>query len=72
MLVERVELDRIRGLDGIRTLSALEVGDSIFLSDFKKAQSIRSLSYYFVKSRNLPWKFVFRKMDRGWRVIRIR
>jgi hypothetical protein len=36
----------------------------------KKAQSLRSLTYYLVRSRNLERKFVFRKMDRGWRIIR--
>jgi hypothetical protein len=71
MIVERIELERLRNLDGISTLNALEVGDSVFLSDFKKAQSMRALSYYLVKSRKLPWKFTFRKMDQGWRVIRV-
>jgi len=71
MIVERIELERLRSLDGINTLNALEVGDSVFLSDFKKAQSMRALSYYLVKSRKLPWKFTFRKMDQGWRVIRV-
>lgn len=71
MIVERIELTRLRNLDGISTLNSLEVGDSVFLSDFKKAQSMRALSYYLVKSRKLPWKFTFRKMDQGWRVIRI-
>lgn len=71
MIVERIELTRQRNLDGISTLNSLEVGDSVFLSDFKKAQSMRALSYYLVKSRKLPWKFTFRKMDQGWRVIRI-
>lgn len=71
MIVERIELKRLRNLDGISTLNSLEVGDSVFLSDFKKAQSMRALSYYLVKLRKLPWKFTFRKMDQGWRVIRI-
>jgi hypothetical protein len=71
MIIERIELERLRSLDGINTLNALEVGDSVFLSDFKKAQSMRALSYYLVKSRKLPWKFTFRKMDQGWRVIRV-
>lgn len=71
MIVERIDLDRLRSLDGINTLSSLEVGDSVFLSDFKKAQSMRALSYYLVKSRRLSWKFTFRKMDQGWRVIRV-
>ncbi|MFY8014341.1 MAG: hypothetical protein ACOVN3_02755 [Limnohabitans sp.] len=71
MIIERIELERLRSLDGINTLNALEVGDSVFLSDFKKAQSMRALSYCLVKSRKLPWKFTFRKMDQGWRVIRV-
>ena len=71
MIIERVELERLRNLDGISTLNALEVGDSVFLSDFKKAQSMRALSYYLVKSRKLPWKFTFRRWTRagessGW------
>ena len=49
---------------------SMEIGDSIFSEDAKKAESLRVLSYYLRKSRNLDWKFVFRKMDRGWRIIR--
>ena len=71
MIIEPIELDRLRNLEGVSTLSTLEVGDSIFLSDYKRAQSLRVLSYYLVKSRKLPWKFTMRKMDQGWRIIRI-
>jgi hypothetical protein len=71
MIIERINLANLRQMDGISTLSSLTVGESIYLSDFKKAQSLRALSYYLVKSRNLPWKFTFRKMDQGWRVIRV-
>jgi len=49
----------------------MTIGDSLYFDDLKKAQSIRSLSYYFVRSRALRWKFTFRKMDNGWRIIRI-
>jgi hypothetical protein len=70
MIIERIDLTRLRSLEGITTLGSLEVGDSIYLSDFKKAQSMRSLSYYLVKSRGLSWRFTFRKMDQGWRIIR--
>ena len=45
MIIERINLDRLREMDGISTLSALTVGDSVYLSDFKKAQSMRALSY---------------------------
>ena len=71
MLIERIELERIKLRPEIHTLQAMQVGDSIFCSEEKKAQSLRSLSYYFIRSRRLPWKFAFRKMDRGWRIIRI-
>ena len=70
MIIERIDLTRLRSLEGITTLGSLEVGDSIYLSDFKKAQSMMSLSYYLVKSRGLSWRFTFRKMDQGWRIIR--
>ena len=70
MIIERIDLTRLRSLEGITTLGSREVGDSIYLSDFKKAQSMRSLSYYLVKSRGLSWRFTFRKMDQGWRIIR--
>lgn len=71
MIIEFVELDRIKSRSWIKTLSSLGVGQSVFVSDAKEAQSIRVSSYYLVKSRNLPWKFVSRKMDRGWRLIRV-
>jgi hypothetical protein len=71
MQVESVDLKRLKSLEGVRTLGALQIGDSIFLTDLKKAQSLRALSYYFLKSRRLNWKFTFRKMDHGWRIIRV-
>ena len=72
MLIERVELNKIKLQDDLVTLKLLQVGESIFCEDFKKAQSLRSLSYYLIRSRNLEWKFTFRKMDHGWRIIRIK
>jgi hypothetical protein len=63
---------KIKLQDDLVTLEMLQVGESIFCSDFKKAQSLRSLSYYLIRSRKLEWKFTFRKMDHGWRIIRIR
>ena len=72
MLIERVELNKIKLQDDLVTLELLQVGESIFCSDFKKAQSLRSLSYYLIRSRKLERKFTFRKMDHGWRIIRIK
>jgi hypothetical protein len=72
MIVEPIELERIRSKGRVGTLASLEVGQSIYVSDAKEAESIRVSSYYFLKTRGLPWKFVSRKMDRGWRIIRVR
>ncbi len=71
MIIERVNLQHIKQQDHVSTLQALEVGESIYCDDARKAQSIRVLSYYLVRSRKLDRKFVFRKMDRGWRIIRV-
>ncbi len=71
MIVERVNLQDIRQQAHINTLSALEVGESVYCTELKQAQSLRALCYYMVRSRNLQRKFTFRKMDRGWRIIRI-
>jgi hypothetical protein len=72
MIIERLELNQLALTSNIQTLETLGVGDSIFCDDLKKAQSLRALSYYLVRTRNLSRKFVFRKMDRGWRIIRVK
>ena len=72
MVIERLELNQLALTSNVTTLSMLNVGDSIFCEDMKKAHSLRALSYYFVRTRKLPNKYVFRKMDRGWRIIRIK
>ena len=70
MIIERLDLKQFSLTSHIVTLEKLEVGDSIFCDDRKKADSLRTLSYYFIKTRTVPRKFIFRKMDRGWRLIR--
>jgi hypothetical protein len=70
MIIERLDLKQFSLTSHIVTLEKLEVGDSIFCDDRKKADSLRTLSYYFIKTRKVPRKFIFRKMDRGWRLIR--
>lgn len=72
MIIERIELDQIRQQEHVDTLSKLGVGDSVYMTDMRQAQSLRALSYYLLRSRGLDWKFTFRKMDRGWRLIRVR
>ena len=70
MIIERLDLKQFSLTSHIVTLEKLEVGDSIFCDDRKKADSLRTLSYYFIRTRKVPRKFIFRKMDRGWRLIR--
>ena len=70
MIIERLDLKQFSLTSHVVTLEKLEVGDSIFCEDRKKADSLRTLSYYFIKTRKVPRKFIFRKMDRGWRLIR--
>lgn len=72
MIIERIELDQIPSREHTSTLQALAVGESVYCTDMRQAQSLRALSYYLVRSRGLDWKFTFRKMDRGWRIIRIK
>ena len=71
MIIERLQLNKLALTSNILTIENLDVGDSIFCEDMKKAHSLRALSYYFLRTRKLPRKFVFRKMDHGWRIIRI-
>ena len=72
MIIERLELNSLALTSNIVTIEQMDIGDSIFCEDMKKAHSLRALSYYLIKTRNLPRKFVFRKMDHGWRIIRIK
>ena len=72
MIIERLELNQLAFTSNILTIENLDVGDSIFFEDMKKAHSVRALSYYFLRTRKLPRKFVFRKMDHGWRIIRVK
>jgi len=70
--IEKINLEEIRERNWLDILSRLSVGESIYCSDHREAESIRVTSYYLLKTRKLPWKFVSRKMDRGWRLIRVR
>ena len=72
MIIERLELNSLALTSNIVTIEQMDIGDSIFCEDMKKAHSLRALSYYFIRTRNSPRKFVFRKMDHGWRIIRIK
>lgn len=71
MLIDRQRIEPVQSPDYISALGTLEVGQSIFCEEWREAASLRSLSYYLIKTRKPGWKFTFRKMDRGWRLIRI-
>ena len=70
MLIDRQRIEPAQSPDYISTLGTLEVGQSVFCEEWRQAASLRSLSYYLIKTRKPGWKFTFRKMDRGWRLIR--
>ena len=70
MLVERFDLSRLQPDSRVAVLNTLQIGDSLFFAEHKEAQSMRALSYYFLRTRNLEWGFTFRKIDKGWRLIR--
>ena len=50
---------------------AMAVGESIYICDFKKAESARVSAIQFTKRKQLGWRFSIRKMDGGWRLFRI-
>jgi len=47
------------------------VGDSIFIDDFRIAQSARVSAINYTKRHDLAWKFSIRKMENGWRIFRV-
>ena len=49
----------------------MEVGDSFLLTEYKKAESARVAALLFAKRKSLEWKFSLRKVNEGWRVIRV-
>ncbi len=51
---------------------SMNIGDSLFLSEFRKAESARVSAIQFVKRRQLDWKFSIQKSREGWRIYRIR
>jgi hypothetical protein len=50
----------------------MTVGDCLFISEFRKAESARVAAIQFVKRRGLDWKFSMQKSRDGWRIQRIR
>jgi hypothetical protein len=49
----------------------MSVGESIYICDFKKAESARVSAIQFSKRKQLGWRFSIRKMDGGWRLFRV-
>jgi hypothetical protein len=56
----------------VAVLNTSQIGDSLFFAKHKEADSMRALSYYFLRTRNLGWRFTFMKINKGWSPIRIR
>lgn len=50
----------------------MTVGDSLYLSDPRKAESARISAIQFARRNQLEWRFSMRKMDGGWRLFRIK
>jgi len=50
----------------------MDIGDSLFVSEFRRAESARVAAIQFVKRRGLDWKFSIQKSREGWRIYRIR
>ena len=63
MLVDRQPIAHIRSEDYLSILCTLEVGQSVFCEEWRRAASLRSLSYYLIKTRKPDWKFTFRKLS---------
>ena len=49
----------------------MDIGDSFFVADYRKAESARISAIQFCKRKGKNWKFTQRKMDGGWRIIRV-
>jgi len=47
-----------------------EVGDSLFIDDYKRAESARVAGIQFVRRHHLAWKIGIRKVNGGWQILR--
>lgn len=52
--------------------SVMEIGDSLHIQDFRKAESARVSAIQYIKRHQLDWKFSMKKCRDGWRIFRIR
>jgi hypothetical protein len=52
--------------------STMEIGDSLHILDFRKAESARVAAIQYIKRHHLDWKFSMKKCRDGWRIFRIR
>jgi hypothetical protein len=49
-----------------------QIGDGLFIDDYKRAESARVAGIQFVRRHQLSWKIGIRKVSGGWRVMRTR
>jgi hypothetical protein len=47
-----------------------QVGDGLFIDDYKRAESARVAGIQFVRRHQLPWRIGIRKVNGGWQIIR--
>jgi len=47
-----------------------EVGNSLFIDDYKRAESARVAGIQFVRRHHLAWKIGIRKVKGGWQILR--
>jgi len=47
-----------------------QVGDGLFIDDYKRAESARVAGIQFVRRHQLAWKIGIRKVNGGWQVLR--
>jgi len=70
--LDRTPLPEIAGDRLQYPFSAMEIGDSLHINDFRKAESARVSAIQYTKRHRLDWKFSMRKFRDGWRIFRIR
>ena len=70
-IVEKTQTENLTLNRAIYPFHEMEVGDSFFINDYRKAESARIAAFQFCKRNAKGWKFTMRKMEGGWRVIRL-
>ena len=70
-ILEKTQTENLPLRRTIYPFHEMEFGDSFFINDYRKAESARIAAFQFCKRNAKEWKFTVRKMEGGWRVIRL-